>query len=153
MTDEERAPGWHPDPANPSVERWWNGISWGDQTRPTIPSAALPSVPMSTPRPIEPYAQTAPTPPTATPSATTRDGQFRFVNPVGYTGVVLGFVSLLFNVFCIPSVLAIIFTAVGLRTARRLKASGRRVTGLNWCFVGLIMGVAESLIYLSNSVR
>ncbi|MFD6860322.1 DUF2510 domain-containing protein [Rhodococcus sp. NPDC060090] len=30
--------GWHPDPHNPGLERWWDGQQWGEQTR---PNAAL----------------------------------------------------------------------------------------------------------------
>lgn len=26
-------PGWHPDPTNPLKERYWDGTSWGDDTR------------------------------------------------------------------------------------------------------------------------
>lgn len=35
MTEPDRA-GWHPDPSGaPGLERWWNGMSWGEQTRST----------------------------------------------------------------------------------------------------------------------
>lgn len=27
-------PGWHPDPANPAIERWWDGNAWTSNTRP-----------------------------------------------------------------------------------------------------------------------
>lgn len=30
---ESRPGGWYPDPDDPDTDRWWNGISWGDQTR------------------------------------------------------------------------------------------------------------------------
>ncbi|MBF0661458.1 DUF2510 domain-containing protein, partial [Rhodococcus sp. (in: high G+C Gram-positive bacteria)] len=26
--------GWNPDPQNPSIERWWDGQQWAEQTRP-----------------------------------------------------------------------------------------------------------------------
>jgi hypothetical protein len=102
---------------------------------------------------IDPYAPVAPTPSPSTPPATTRDGQFRNVNPIGYVGVALGFVSLLFNVFCVPSVLALIFSAIGIGQAQVLRRSGRRVTGLGWCVAGLIMGVAETLIYVAGTTN
>lgn len=31
--------GWQPDPNSPNTERWWNGVSWTDATRPTLPPA------------------------------------------------------------------------------------------------------------------
>jgi Protein of unknown function (DUF2510) len=150
---EHRAAGWYADESNPLLQRWWNGISWGEQTRPVNPSAAPKTVPMSTPRPIDPYGPTASPSAPRTTRAPVRDGRFSNVNPTGYIGVVLGFVSLLFNFFCIPSILAIIFSVRGLRTARRLKASGRNVTGWNWCIAGLVLGIAETAIYLVTAVR
>jgi Protein of unknown function (DUF2510) len=150
---EHKSSGWYPDPSNSSIQRWWNGISWGDQTRhangtpiPTAASAPTPSV-------VDPYAPVARTPPVAPATAATRDGQFRNVNPIGYAGVALGFVSLLFNVFCVPSGLAIIFSAIGLNNARKLRASGRRVTGWNWCIAGLVLGIVETAIYLASAVK
>ncbi|MDQ1547235.1 MAG: hypothetical protein QOH69_2139 [Actinomycetota bacterium] len=151
MADEERTTGWHPDPSNPSVERWWNGISWGDQTRESNGSPIPTATPTTAPRVIDPYAPVARTPPPSTPPATTRDGQFRNVNPIGYIGVALGFVSLLFNVFCVPSFLALIFSAIGIGRAQVLRRSGHRVTGLGWCVAGLIMGIAETLIYIGGT--
>ena len=32
------APGWYPDPSNPSAQRYWDGAAWG----PTAPLAAYP---------------------------------------------------------------------------------------------------------------
>ena len=31
------AAAWYPDPGNPSLERWWNGVGWTEQTRPKGP--------------------------------------------------------------------------------------------------------------------
>src|SRR5471030_791779 len=150
---ETKSSGWYPDPSNPSAQRWWNGISWGDQTRPANPPAATSTAPATAPRVVDPYAPVEPTLPTPPVSAAARDGQFRNVNPTGYVGVALGFVAILFNVFCIPSILALILSAIGVGRARTLSRSGHRVTGLVWCVAGLIMGIAETLFYVAGAVN
>lgn len=33
MSTSENPAGWHPDPDGSGRERWWNGVSWTDQTR------------------------------------------------------------------------------------------------------------------------
>lgn len=148
MADEERSTGWHPDPSNPSIQRWWNGISWGDQTRQANGSPIPTVTPATAPRVVDPYAPVATTPPAPAAATATHDARFRQANPIGYAGVALGLVSLLFNFLCIPSVLAIIFSAIGIGVSRKLQTSGHRVTGFGWCIAGLIMGIAETLIYL-----
>lgn len=42
-------PGWYPDPSGSPAQRWWNGISWGEQTRPAPPGTA-PPLPPARPR-------------------------------------------------------------------------------------------------------
>jgi hypothetical protein len=150
---DSRSPGWHPDPANPSIQRWWNGISWGDQTRQANGTPIPPAAPAMAPRVVDPYAP--PTPIVSAPSGIppTRDHQFRRANPIGYAGVVLAFISILFNIFCVPSILAIIFSAIGIGAAQRLRKSGHRVTGWGWSVAGLIGGIVETMIYLSNAVN
>lgn len=32
--------GWHPDPADPNLDRWWDGRQWTDRTRPRGSTAA-----------------------------------------------------------------------------------------------------------------
>ncbi len=32
--------GWHPDPADPNLDRWWDGRQWTDRTRPRGTTAA-----------------------------------------------------------------------------------------------------------------
>jgi hypothetical protein len=142
--------GWYPDESNSSLERWWNGISWGDQTRPSKPANSIPTVPMTTPRPVDPYAQSSATPPPSTPPREFHGPQRSRANPVGQTGLTLGLISLAFNVFCIPSILAIILGATGLNTARKLQASGARSTGLGWSIAGIVLGVIETVIYFAN---
>ncbi|MEU9997327.1 DUF2510 domain-containing protein [Streptomyces sp. NPDC050848] len=39
-------PGWYPDPAAPTVERWWDGTNWTAHTR-QAPTGAYPAAPMA----------------------------------------------------------------------------------------------------------
>lgn len=52
--DSSPIAGWYPDPENPALERWWNGVAWSDQRRPsTVPAAApLPSAPAEYAAPV-----------------------------------------------------------------------------------------------------
>lgn len=44
------APGWYPDPAEPSRTRWWTGLAWGEATPPVaVPLAAAAAAPASDP--------------------------------------------------------------------------------------------------------
>ena len=44
--------GWYPDPYDPSQQRWWNGLVWGDQTQATLPPMPAPYA--STPQYVAP---------------------------------------------------------------------------------------------------
>lgn len=39
------AAGWYPDPQNPMSQRYWDGTTWTDQTRPSMPSSPVPPPP------------------------------------------------------------------------------------------------------------
>ena len=109
---------------------------------------------MSTPKPIvDPYAQSSSAPPRPTGPGTARGPRFSSINPVGYEGVVLAFVSIVFNFLGITAALAIILSAVGLNNSRKLKASGVRMTGRNWCLAGLVIGIAETAVFVASTVR
>jgi hypothetical protein len=43
MSEPGARPGWYPDPSGTPQERWWNGMSWGEQTRPGSPAYAGPA--------------------------------------------------------------------------------------------------------------
>jgi hypothetical protein len=51
-------PGWHPDPADPTVERWWTGTAWGTQARLADRSRGLHPPPPPPPPPPAPVAAT-----------------------------------------------------------------------------------------------
>lgn len=52
--------GWHPDPYNPALDRWWDGQKWTDQTRTRGQSFPTPTTPVgSTALPPQPRPQHA----------------------------------------------------------------------------------------------
>lgn len=63
------APGWYPDPTDPSRVRWWDGSYWGQQSAPAGASAASPApAEPAPPAPAEPApAYTAQAAPSVTP--------------------------------------------------------------------------------------
>ena len=149
---DQKPSGWYPDDSNPLIQRWWNGVSWGDQTRPVNGALPLQSVPMSTPQPTDPYAPTDPPPPPATSPLTTR-GQFGRLNPIGRAGLVLAVIGIVFNFFCIPSALAIILCAIGLYRIRTLKPEDRRAAGWIFCLFGILLGFLGTVIYVAGTIR
>lgn len=51
MSEQGQRAGWYPDPAGtPGLQRWWNGIGWGEHTRPAQ------GVPTGQPGPGQPPA-------------------------------------------------------------------------------------------------
>ncbi|MBN9607384.1 MAG: DUF2510 domain-containing protein [Actinomycetales bacterium] len=56
--DSSPIAGWYPDPENVTLERWWNGVAWSDQRRPS-------TVPVANPLPEAPAAYAAPAAPSA----------------------------------------------------------------------------------------
>lgn len=59
MSDATPKPGWYSDPENPAAERWWNGVGWSEQQRPsTVADAA--STPPATVAPATPATPVAP---------------------------------------------------------------------------------------------
>lgn len=42
--------GWYPDPADPSRERWWDGRTWHQESRPQTDAFAIPPIALPLPR-------------------------------------------------------------------------------------------------------
>ena len=45
MSGQSTPAGWYPDPQSPSQERYWDGVAWGDATRPAGGGFAPPAAP------------------------------------------------------------------------------------------------------------
>jgi hypothetical protein len=81
-----------------------------------------------------------------------KDRQIRRNNSFAYTGLVLALVALLVNPFAILSILAVIFSTIGLARAQALD--GRtNVTGRGTAIAGIIVGVAGLAFFAWNWAR
>jgi hypothetical protein len=54
MTSPTPPPGWHPDPSEPGLIRYWDGTQWTEHTQPATGSAAEESAPIDAAEPDQP---------------------------------------------------------------------------------------------------
>ena len=120
MSDGAAAPaGWYPDPHGQPVLRWWDGVSWNEQTQ----AAVQPNMTAPTPAP---YWQT---PPAVQP---------RTFNGFSTTGIVLGSIAFLF----LPIILGpagLILGAVG-KSKGESRAPVAMVVSAAGTVIGMILG-------------
>ncbi len=164
-------PGWYPDPDGGALERWWNGVAWSDARRdpsaavvapttvPAVPVATAPAAPIvysaSNPAPQSP-AEGGPGSPVALSPSLSRVSSAMSLdaraNPMAVYGLIAGIVAFFFNVFLVPSIVAIVFSARGLARANQLAAEGKTTTMRNAAVGGLAMGVISAIIGLVESL-
>jgi hypothetical protein len=82
------------------------------------------------------------------PTRKEKDREIRRNNSMAYTGLVLALVSCLINPVAIPSVLAIVFSAIGLAKSAELEGAGRQLTGRGTAIAGLVVGIASTAWFL-----
>lgn len=148
------AAGWYPDPQDPTGLRWWDGVRWGAPAPRTTPVVAPTATWESTPRPPAPseYRWTVDEPVLSGRKArVARDRATRAMNPFGYAGLVLALIAFLVNLLAIPSILAIIFGAIGLARAGQL--TGQRVTGFGTSLAAVILGLVTGAWFFAGLVQ
>ena len=74
------------------------------------------------------------------------------VNKHAFYGFVAGLISLFFNLFFAVSIVAIIFSGMGIARARQLQAQGAPSTLMGIAVAGLAMGALSTLIAISGFV-
>ena len=133
-------PGWHQDPSDATMIRWWDGATWTEHTQASPVPAQVPTaqvvddyVPMASY-----YAQAASTPVKMTRAE--KDRAVRRNNGFGYAGLVLALIAFLFNPLAIPSILGIIFGAIGLARASSLDGQ-TPATGRGASLAAVILGL------------
>jgi hypothetical protein len=141
MTDVATAPsaaGWYPDPERIGATRFWDGAAWTEHVKGT-PARFAPPVagrggPRVTPAPGAPYSA-------ALPRLAPRS------NRAATAGLTFGILSLIANVLLVPTILGIVFGAIGTARASRRGGVGR-VRGI----VGIVLaalGVVAALVQLA----
>jgi hypothetical protein len=108
-------PGWYRDPAGAPWERWWNGVTWSEETRP-IP-ATYTVVPMRPP----------------------------VTNSAATAGLTLGIIAMFVNTLLVMSILAFVFSIVGLTRASELGRQGFGPVGQARCVWGLVLAALGGL--------
>lgn len=78
-----------------------------------------------------------------------RDRATRAANPFGYAGLVLALVAFIFNLLAIPSILGVVFGAIGL--ARASQLTGQRVTGFGVSIAAIMLGLIAGGIFLARA--
>jgi hypothetical protein len=78
----------------------------------------------------------------AAPAAPVRSvgAQLRRANPLAFTGLLVGFLALVFNPLGGPGLLTLVLGIMGLRRANELKRRGAAGTGLAWAIAALVLG-------------
>jgi hypothetical protein len=77
----------------------------------------------------------------------------RRANPIAYLGVVLGLVGLIFDLFAVPGLLAIVSSAIGLGMASRPRRRGVRYSGTVAASIGLALGLLTTAILVLSVVQ
>lgn len=130
-------PGWFVNPEDDRQLRWWSGEAWTEHKQPKPPDQELeaqPYVPMAS------YFAGATTMEAPKLKRGEKDRQIRRNNSFAYTGCVFGLLSFLLNPFAILSILALVFSSIGLAKSNDLEGRGK-VTGRGTAIAGVILGL------------
>jgi len=174
MVDASKRAGWYPDPDGAGGERWWNGAGWSDSRRGGAVTSAPAVAAVSSAAPVAAEVAAASAPPPApviysasnpAPQRPDPYGQARVidmrnavlstapgrtinasVNRNAFYGFVTGLISVFFNFFFVLSIVAIVFSIMGISRARQLAAQGAPSTLMGLAVAGLAMGTLSTVI-------
>ena len=158
MAEENKRPGWYPDPVGGGGERWWNGAGWSDSRRggPVVP----PPPPSVTLRAASPpvYSAANPAPqrpdPYAPPLTQVPTGRTlslnSSVNRNAMIGFITGIISAFFGLLPIIAPVAIVFSILGIINARALRAQGVTQNLMVFAVIGLISGIVGAITGLAS---
>ena len=151
-------PGWLPDPEQPGMLRWWNGLGWSDarrradaameRIRSDIEGATRGST--ITPQQV---ARTTADRSLIRPAQVAAGTAVRAANPAAAGAVTLGVLALLFSVYGVLPLVGLIVSLTGLVRSRRLAQQGVQRTGLARSLIGLVLSTIGLLGSLSSLVK
>ncbi len=144
--------GWYEDPQDATRLRWWDGVRWGaiaPEPHPVVHGTPAPTwdLPPRPPAPSE-YRVVHEEPLRGRKARVARDRATRAANPFGYAGLVLALVAFIFNLLAIPSILGVVFGAVGL--ARASQLTGQRVTGFGVSIAAIVLGLIAGGVFFAR---
>lgn len=144
--DATRSPGWYPAPDG-NGQQWWNGAGWSESRKAPVASAGPPVAAAPAPAPQIIYSASNPAPqsPSESPefggpirAAAQIDAR---ANPMALYALIAGIFAVVFNLFLVPSILAIVFGVRGLGRARELAAAGHPGAMRGLATTGLVLGI------------
>jgi hypothetical protein len=145
---DDRSPGWYTAPDG-NGQQWWNGVSWSDARRGGVTGAA----PVLA-QPIVPQQRDARPDPYATPNTHTlvQTGPVAAPNPNRYAtpALVLGLLSVFLLNILAP--VGLVFSALALREAGRLRLRGSAATGLAQAGIGLAASIIALVLLIVQTV-
>jgi hypothetical protein len=82
-----------------------------------------------------------------------KDRLTRKNNVFAWTGLLLSLIAFFFNPFALASIIAIVFSSIGLARAQRLSDAGVRIAGRGTAIAGLVIGIAGVALFLYSVSR
>lgn len=155
MATSSDQPGWRPDPEQPGMVRWWNGLTWSDTRRRAdedmtkVREAAADAARSSTITPQQVARTTGSTrnPLKAASDAVVSPALAR-TNPYAAAALAVGIIALLFGAYGVLPAIGLVVAVLGLVRSRRIAATGGRSTGLGRSVAGLVLSIVGLLRWL-----
>ena len=119
--------GWHPDPDDPSQQRYWDGSSWTEHRAPAAQTGGYP--------PQAGYAPYA--------------GQGAQTSGAAIVALVLGLLSI---ITCLGPFTGVPALVVGRRATRDIDESGGQVEGRGMAQAGVIIGIIGSVLWILGAL-
>lgn len=82
-----------------------------------------------------------------------KDRLTRKNNVFAWTGLLLSLIAFFFDPLALTSIIAIVFSSIGLARAQRLSDAGVRIAGRGTAIAGLVIGIAGVALFLYSVSR